>query len=94
VPPAGRPRLVGADQSHAWLAAYCGPEVGWIDIDPTNDCLCGTDHIPIAFGRDYNDVVPLRGVFLGGGEHQLKVSVDVCPVDDAAHLEIVDSNAI
>ena len=94
VPPAGRPRLIGADQSHAWLAAYCGPDVGWIDIDPTNDCLCSTDHIPIAFGRDYNDVVPLRGVFLGGGEHQLKVSVDVCPVDESTLTESGDSNSI
>lgn len=85
VPPPGQPRLVGADQSHAWVAAYCGPELGWVDVDPTNDCLCCTDHIPIAWGRDYNDVVPLRGVFLGGGDHQLKVSVDVSPVDDASH---------
>ena len=92
--PAGRPRLIGADQSHAWLAAYCGPEIGWLDVDPTNDCLCSTDHIPIAFGRDYNDVVPLRGVFLGGGEHQLKVSVDVCPVDDSVSHELPDSNPI
>ncbi|MFO1093523.1 MAG: transglutaminase family protein [Planctomycetaceae bacterium] len=82
-PPAGRPRLVGADQSHAWAAVYCGPQLGWVEVDPTNDCLCGTDHIPIAWGRDYNDVAPLRGVFLGGGDHQLRVSVDVSPVEDA-----------
>jgi len=88
LPPAGRPRLVGADQSHAWVAVFCGPEIGWLDVDPTNDCLCGSDHIPIAFGRDYNDVVPLRGVFLGGGEHQLRVSVDVSPIDDSENGDI------
>jgi transglutaminase-like putative cysteine protease len=80
-PPPGKPRLVGADQSHAWVAAYCGPELGWVEIDPTNNCVCGTDHIPIAWGRDYGDVVPMRGVFLGGGSHQLKVSVDVQPIE-------------
>jgi transglutaminase-like putative cysteine protease len=87
-PAAGQPRLVGADQSHAWVAAYCGPQIGWVDLDPTNDCLCSTDHIPIAFGRDYNDVVPLRGVFLGGGEHLLKVSVDVAPIDEGESAEV------
>ena len=69
-PPAGKTRLVGADQSHAWVAVYCGPGVGWVELDPTNNCACGTDHIPIAWGRDYGDVVPMRGVFLGGGSHR------------------------
>lgn len=82
IPPPGKPRLVGADQSHAWLSLYCGAEVGWVDLDPTNNCYCGTDHIPIAWGRDYSDVAPIRGVFLGGGDHQLQVSVDVCPLDE------------
>jgi transglutaminase-like putative cysteine protease len=82
VPPPGKPRLVGADQSHAWVALYCGEELGWIDFDPTNNCLCGTDHIPIAWGRDYSDVAPIKGVFLGGGDHQLTVSVDVSPLDE------------
>ena len=80
VPPEGKERLVGADQSHAWVAVYCGPELGWVDFDPTNDCFCQTDHIPIAVGRDYSDVVPIKGVFLGGGEPTLTVSVDVEPV--------------
>lgn len=80
IPPEGKTRLIGADQSHAWLSLYCGEEWGWVDLDPTNQCLCGTDHVPIAWGRDYSDVVPFRGVFLGGGQHQLTVSVDVCPV--------------
>jgi len=81
VPPPGRPRLVGADQSHAWVSLYCGQDIGWVDLDPTNDCFCGVDHVPIAWGRDYSDVMPFRGVFLGGGQHELKVSVDVCPLD-------------
>ncbi len=80
-PPEGKQRLVGADQSHAWLSVYCGAGHGWIDFDPTNDCICGADHIPIAIGRDYSDVVPIKGVFLGGGEPVLTVSVDVAPVD-------------
>ena len=76
IPPKGKPRLVGADQSHAWLAAYVG-DGNWLSVDPTNACHCATDHVPIAWGRDYHDVVPMRGVFLGGGEHTLEVSVDV-----------------
>lgn len=78
-PPAGGERLIGADQSHAWVAAYCGSDIGWVEFDPTNNCRCGLDHIPIAWGRDYHDVVPIRGVFLGGGEHKLTVNVDVEP---------------
>lgn len=79
LPPPGKPRLVGADQSHAWLAVYCGPKLGWVDLDPTNNCLTGEGHITIAHGRDYEDVVPIRGVFLGGGKHKISVSVDVAP---------------
>ncbi|MCC6511876.1 MAG: transglutaminase family protein [Pirellulaceae bacterium] len=79
IPAEGKPRLVGADQSHAWFSLYCGAETGWIDLDPTNNCMCSNDHVPIAWGRDYQDVVPVRGVFLGGGQHTLKVSVDVLP---------------
>ncbi len=79
-PPVGQARLVGADQSHAWVSIYCGQQLGWVDIDPTNDKLCHVDHIPIAWGRDYNDVIPIRGVFLGGGQHAINVSVDVSPV--------------
>lgn len=79
-PIAGQPRLIGADQSHAWASVYCGQQLGWVDLDPTNRTLCNTDHIPIAWGRDYSDVVPIRGVFLGGGDHQITVAVDVTPV--------------
>lgn len=81
LPPEGKPRLVGADQSHAWFTVYCGPQLGWVDFDPTNDCLCAEDHVTVASGRDYSDVVPIKGVFLGGGEPALSVSVDVAPVD-------------
>lgn len=79
IPAEGKERLVGADASHAWFSVWCG-EAGWIDLDPTNDKVCGTDHIPIAWGRDYSDVAPIRGVFTGGGQHTLNVSVDVEPL--------------
>lgn len=75
-PPPGKPRLVGADASHAWLSLYC-PGHGWIDIDPTNNQLAGPRHITLAWGRDYGDVCPIKGVLIGGGQHTVKVSVDV-----------------
>jgi transglutaminase-like putative cysteine protease len=78
-PPPGKPRLVGTDASHAWVSVFTGA-TGWIDIDPTNNVLVGEDHIRIACGRDYGDVPPLKGVFIGGGQHTLSVSVDVAPV--------------
>ncbi len=81
MPPPGKPRLVGADESHAWFEVYAGPQAKWIGLDPTNACLVGTDHIPICIGRDYSDVSPMRGVALGGGAHTLKVSVDVEPIE-------------
>jgi transglutaminase-like putative cysteine protease len=79
-PPPGRPRLVGADASHAWLAVYC-PTFGWVDFDPTNNQVPADRHITLAWGRDYNDVTPVRGIVLGGGQSTLRVSVDVTPVD-------------
>ena len=78
-PPEGQPRLVGADASHAWLAAY-GGELGWIDFDPTNNLVPCLDHITVAWGRDYSDVCPIKGVFVGGGHHSMRVSVDMRPV--------------
>lgn len=78
-PPPGKPRLVGADASHAWCSCWCGPR-GWIDFDPTNNCFTSDSHVTIAFGRDYGDVCPIQGVFVGGGEHTIGVSVDVAPV--------------
>jgi transglutaminase-like putative cysteine protease len=77
-PPPGKPRLIGADASHAWASCWAG-ELGWIDFDPTNDCLVSDNHITVAWGRDYGDVCPIQGVFVGGGEHRMGVSVDVIP---------------
>jgi len=79
IPPPGKPRLVGADASHAWVSIFC-PGIGWIDLDPTNNCLPSMRHITTAWGRDYSDVSPIRGVLLGSGEHTLSVSVDVLPL--------------
>jgi transglutaminase-like putative cysteine protease len=83
LPPPGQPRLIGADASHAWLAVYV-PGVGWAEFDPTNDCMPKTQHVTLAWGRDYGDVAPLIGVMTGGGSHSLKVSVDVAPQAEAA----------
>ena len=80
-PQPGQPRLVGADASHAWLAVWC-PPLGWIDLDPTNDVLPSERHVTLAWGRDYGDVSPLRGVVLGGSDHTLHVGVSVIPLDD------------
>ena len=79
-PPPGQPRLVGADASHAWVSAYC-PGIGWLDVDPTNNLVPSNGHVTLAWGRDYGDVSPLRGLILGGGAHTLKVAVDMEPVD-------------
>ena len=79
-PPEGKERLVGADESHAWVEVYAGEAIGWLGLDPTNACLVGTDHIPVCTGRDYDDVSPMRGVVMGGGTNTLKVSVDVEPI--------------
>jgi len=79
-PPPGQPRLVGADASHAWVSAYC-PEIGWLDVDPTNNLVPSKGHVTLAWGRDYGDVSPLRGLILGGGAHKLQVGVDMEPLD-------------
>jgi len=84
LPPRGKPRLVGADAMHAWVALWCGDELGWVGFDPTNNVIVRSDHIFTAMGRDYADVAPLDGVFRGGGKQTMKVSVDVAPVDEAA----------
>ena len=75
-PPPGREKLVGADASHAWVSVY-SPGAGWVDFDPTNDLLPGDEHVTAAFGRDFGDVTPLKGVILGGGAHEITVGVDV-----------------
>lgn len=79
-PPPGKPRLVGADASHAWVSVFC-PKLGWVDFDPTNDLLPDLEHITVAWGRDFSDVTPMRGVILGGGTQELDVSVTVTPLD-------------
>ncbi|MBD1551781.1 transglutaminase family protein [Pseudomonas typographi] len=78
-PPAGKPRLVGADASHAWVSVFC-PVSGWVDFDPTNNVQPSLEHITLAWGRDFSDVSPLRGVILGGGHHDPEVRVTVIPV--------------
>ena len=79
VPPPGQTKLLGADSSHAWTQVWCG-ESGWIDLDPTNNLLPTDRHVTLAWGRDFGDVSPLRGVLVGSGRHQLKVAVDVTPL--------------
>jgi transglutaminase-like putative cysteine protease len=79
-PPPGQPRLVGADASHAWVSVRC-PHHGWVDLDPTNDVIVDRRHVTIAWGRDYGDVSPLRGVLLGGADHTLTVGVSVVPLE-------------
>lgn len=76
LPPPGQPKLVGADASHAWVALFC-PGLGWIDLDPTNHLFPAEQHITAAWGRDYADVSPVRGVLVGAGRHRLSVAVDV-----------------
>jgi transglutaminase-like putative cysteine protease len=79
-PPPGQPRLQGADASHAWVAVALpredGAEPDWLELDPTNACVAGASHVRVAFGRDYGDVTPLRGVIRGGGAHRLAVAVE------------------
>lgn len=78
LPPPGQPKLTGADASHAWIQAFA-PPTGWIDIDPTNNLLPTSQHLTLAWGRDFGDVSPIRGVIVGGGKHTLSVAVDVAP---------------
>jgi transglutaminase-like putative cysteine protease len=82
-PPPGKKRLIGADASHAWVSVYC-PGFGWVDVDPTNATFVGEEHVTLGWGRDYDDVIPLRGVLLGGGHHELRVSVTVLPEGERA----------
>ena len=82
MPPPGQVRLVGADASHAWVSVYCGEICGWMDADPTNNILPSERHITVAWGRDFSDVSPLRGVTIGAGHQRLSVAVDVLPEAD------------
>ncbi len=82
-PPPGKIKLVGSDASHAWASLFCGEDIGWVDADPTNNVLPSDRHITVAWGRDFSDVSPLRGVTLGAGEQRLEVAVDVIPEEDS-----------
>ncbi|EDY82219.1 putative bacterial transglutaminase domain family protein [Verrucomicrobiia bacterium DG1235] len=79
MPPPGTPRLIGADASHAWVSVFV-PEHGWIDVDPTNNIVCGDQHVTVAYGRDFSDVSMLSGAVTGGGEHTVNVEVTMQPV--------------
>lgn len=81
-PPPGQPRLEGADAMHAWVRAWVGKEIGWIEFDPTNNQYAGLDYVTVAVGRDYSDVAPVRGVVRSAGGHDSRQAVDVIPLDD------------
>jgi transglutaminase-like putative cysteine protease len=74
--PPGKPKLIGADASHAWISLFV-PDAGWVDLDPTNDLIPGESHITLAWGRDYGDITPVKGVVMGGGSHTLSLVVNV-----------------
>jgi transglutaminase-like putative cysteine protease len=79
-PPPGKARLVGADATHAWVLLWCGEARGWLGFDPTNGVTMGPDHIITAIGRDYADVAPIDGIFLGRDGQKIDVAVDVEPL--------------
>ena len=79
-PPPGKQRLEGADAMHAWVRAWCGQDIGWVEYDPTNGVLVGVDHIVVARGRDYSDVAPIKGVMRSYGSHSTKQALDVVPI--------------
>lgn len=82
-PPKGKPRLRGADASHAWVSVYI-PGTGWVDYDPTNTCFVSTGHVVVARGRDFSDVSPVKGLFTGGGSHTLTTAITVEPTEGPA----------
>ena len=81
IPPPGRPRLQGADATHAWVSLWCGHELGWVGFDPTNDLIVENDHIILAVGRDFSDVSPVDGIIVGSRKQKLAVAVDVLLVE-------------
>ena len=81
IPPPGKPRLQGADATHAWVSLWCGEEIGWVGLDPTNDLLVENDHIVLAVGRDFSDVSPVDGIIVGSRKQKLGVAVDVLLVE-------------
>ncbi|EJJ26621.1 transglutaminase family protein [Rhizobium sp. CF142] len=80
IPPPGKERLEGADAMHAWVRVWCGETAGWIELDPTNNIPAGTDHIVVAYGRDYADVAPVIGVLKSYGSQRSVQAVDVIPL--------------
>jgi transglutaminase-like putative cysteine protease len=80
LPPPGQPRLEGADATHAWVAVWCGRDIGWVGLDPTNGVLAAEDHVVLAVGRDYSDAAPVDGIIVTSGDHDLDVEVDVVAV--------------
>ncbi|MBN6713884.1 transglutaminase family protein [Pseudomonas capsici] len=92
-PPPGQPRLIGADASHAWVSVFC-PASGWVDFDPTNNIQPALEHISLAWGRDFSDVSPLRGVILGGGNHDPEVRVTVMPLGEAHSGIAINSSSL
>ncbi|UZD23578.1 transglutaminase family protein [Algoriphagus halophytocola] len=76
LPPPGKPKLIGADASHAWIAVFI-PDLGWVEFDATNNLLVNDKHVRVAYGRDFSDVTPLKGIVYSGSEQVMKVSVDV-----------------
>ena len=84
-PPPGKPRLIGADASHAWVSVYAPGFPGtWVDFDPTNNLWANTEHITVAIGRDFSDISPLRGIILGACGDEPEVAVTVTPLDEEA----------
>jgi transglutaminase-like putative cysteine protease len=80
VPPEGQAQLAGADAMHAWVLVWCGGEIGWRGLDPTNGIFAGNEHVVLAIGRDYADVAPIDGVIFAAGAQRLEVAVSVAPV--------------
>jgi transglutaminase-like putative cysteine protease len=83
IPPPGKERLEGADAMHAWVRVWCGEATGYIELDPTNDMMAGSDHIVVGYGRDYADVAPVIGVLKSYGNQKTVQAVDVIPVKQA-----------
>ena len=81
IPPPGKARLVGVDATHAWVLLWCGEKRGWIGFDPTNAIGMGDGHIVTGIGRDYADVAPIDGIFVGRSGQEIDVSVDVAPME-------------
>uniref|UniRef100_UPI00258C9FCC transglutaminase-like domain-containing protein n=1 Tax=uncultured Marinobacter sp. TaxID=187379 RepID=UPI00258C9FCC len=85
LPPPGQQKLLGADATHAWVAVFV-PDFGWLELDPTNALRPDLEHITLGWGRDFSDITPMRGVLLGGGDHEPEIAVTVVPEEEFASL--------